>query len=84
MYFNLIKKYINLLKKEDILKFAEKQKVLLNKNELDIIYNAIKTRWEEIYYNGIKVINEYKDKLCNNTYSKLVELYNEYKNKYLK
>lgn len=84
MYFNLIKKYVNALKKSDIVEFARKQNVKLNEIELDTIYNTIKTRWEEIYTNGIKVINEYKNKLTNNTYNKLIELYNEYKNRYLK
>ena len=84
MYFNLIKKYINTLKKSDIVEFARKQNVKLSEIELDTIYNTIKTRWEEIYTNGIKVINEYKNKLTNTTYNKLIELYNEYKNRYLK
>ena len=63
MYFNIIKKYINYLKKDDIINFAKKEGVNLNNIELDTIYSVIKTRWEEIYVNGIKVINEYKDKL---------------------
>lgn len=84
MYFNLIKKYINTLKKSDIVEFARKQNVKLSEIELDTIYNTIKTRWEEIYTNGIKVIDEYKNKLTNTTYNKLIELYNEYKIKYLK
>lgn len=79
MYFNLIKKYINYLKKEDIINFAKKEGVSLNSIEIDTIYNVIKTRWEEIYSNGIKVINEYKDKLNKITYDKLIELYSYYK-----
>lgn len=84
MYFNVIKKYIHLLKKEDIINYAKKQGVNLNNIELDTIFNAIKTRWEEIYYNGLKVIEEYKCKLNNSTYLKLIELYNDAKNKFLK
>jgi len=84
MYFNLIKKYINILKKEDIINYAKKQGIYLNNAELDTIYKAIKTRWEEIYVNGLKVIEEYKNKLNNTTYLKLIELYKEVKNKYLK
>ena len=79
MYFNIIKKYINYLKKDDIINFAKKEGISLNTIELDTIYNAIKTRWEEIYNNGIKVINEYKDKLNELTYNKLIELYSYYK-----
>ena len=84
MYFNIIKKYINYLKKEDIVNFAKKEGVNLNNIELDTIYKVIKTRWEEIYVNGIKVINEYKDNLNKITYDKLIELYNYYKKRYLK
>ena len=79
MYFNIIKKYINYLKKDDIVNFAKKEGISLNTIELDTIYNVIKTRWEEIYNNGIKVINEYKDKLNELTYNKLIELYSYYK-----
>jgi len=79
MYFNIIKKYINYLKKDDIVNFAKKEGVNLNNIEVDTIYNVIKTRWEEIYNNGIKVINEYKDKLNKITYDKLIELYSYYK-----
>ena len=84
MYFNIIKKYINELKKEHIIEYAKKQKIALSNIELDTIYSAIKKRWEEIYIDGIKVINEYKNKLSSNTYSKLVELYNDAKKKFLK
>ena len=63
---NLIKKYVDLLKKEDIINYSNKQNIILNKNELDLIYNTIKTRWNEIINDGIKVINEYKDKIEEN------------------
>lgn len=83
MYFNLIKNYINMINKDDIVSFAKRENFILNNEELDIIYNAIKNRWEEIYNNGINVISEYKDKLNSNTYDKLIELHDRYKNKYL-
>ena len=81
MYFNIIKKYINYLKKDDIINFAKKEGVKLNNIALETIYNTIKTRWEDIYNNGINVINEYKDKFNAATYNKLIELYSYYKNK---
>ena len=37
-----IKKYVDMLTKEDILKFASLNNVELSSNEVDIIYNAIK------------------------------------------
>ncbi len=81
---NLIKKYVDLLKKEDIINYSNKQNIILNKNELDLIYNTIKTRWNEIINDGIKVINEYKDKIEENTYKKLIELYEKNKKNYFK
>jgi len=81
MYFNIIKKYINYLKKDDIVNFAKKEGIQLNSIELETIYNTIKTRWEEIYNNGFNVINENKNKLNTATYNKLIELYSYYKNK---
>lgn len=83
MYLNLIKNYVNTINKDDIINFAKKENFILNNEELDIIYTAIKNRCEEIYNNGINVINEYKDKLNINTYDKLVELHDRYKNKYI-
>ena len=76
---NIIKKYINILKKEDINLFAKKNNILLDKDELDLIYKTIKNRYNEIYDNGINVINEYKNKLKESTYNKLIELYNNIK-----
>lgn len=76
---NILKKYVNMLKKEDIITFAKNNNILLEKEELDLIYNTIKNRYNEIYENGIKVINEYKDRLKVNTYNKLIELYNNIK-----
>lgn len=83
MYLNLIKNYVNTINKDDIINFAKKENFALNNEELDIIYTAIKNRCEEIYNNGINVINEYKDKLNINTYDKLIELHDRYKNKYI-
>lgn len=81
MYLNIIKKYINALNKEDIINFAKKENFILSNEELDIIYNALKNRYEEIYYNGINVINEYKESFTSKTYNKLIEIYDKYKEK---
>lgn len=82
MYLEIIKKYINKLQKEDIVKFAKKKNLLLDQNELNIIYTTIKNRYKDILDDGIKVINEYKNKLKINTYNKLIEVYNDAKKYY--
>ena len=79
---DLIKKYVNMLKREDIVSFAKKKNLLLDKEELELIYNTIKNRYEDIYEDGIKVINEYKNRLKKNTYDKLIEVYENYKKYY--
>lgn len=75
----MLEKYINKLRIEDINNYALKNNIKLDNNELNLIYDVIKKRWKEIYINGIKIINEYKDKLKENTYNKLIELYNNIK-----
>ena len=82
MYLEIIKKYINKLQKEDIVEFAKKKNLLLDQNELNIIYTTIKNRYKDILDDGIKVINEYKNKLKINTYNKLIEVYNDAKKYY--
>ena len=79
---SIIKKYVNILKREDIVNFAKKNNLLLDKEELEIIYNTIKNRYIDIYNDGLKVINEYKDKLKKNTYDKLIEVYENAKKYY--
>ena len=79
---SIIKKYVNILKREDIVNFAKKNNLLLDKEELEIIYNTIKSRYIDIYNDGLKVINEYKDKLKKNTYDKLIDVYENAKKYY--
>lgn len=79
MYLEFIKKCINNLKKDDIKTYAINNKIELENNELELIYNTIKVRWKEIYDDGVKVINEYKNQLKESTYKKLLELYKNIK-----
>ena len=78
-----ITEYIKKLTKEDILRYGIKQNIVLTKDELDIIYNYIKNRYQDIFDNPIKVINEIKGNIRDNVYNKILELYNKYK-KYIK
>lgn len=43
MNIYLIEEYVNRMKKEDVNNFALKQGIILDKEELDIIYNYIKS-----------------------------------------
>ena len=51
-----IKKYVDILTKEDILKFASLNDVKLSSNEVDIIYSVIKNEWKTIVFDDYKII----------------------------
>ena len=80
--YNLLKNYVDRLKKEDIVNFAIKKNILLDKNELEVVYHNIKTRFKDIYDDGLKVIEENKNSLKETTYRKLKELYENTKMNY--
>ena len=80
--YNLLKNYVDRLKKEDIVNFAIKKNILLDKNELEVVYHNVKTRFKDIYDDGLKVIEENKNSLKETTYRKLKELYENTKRNY--
>ena len=81
MNIYMITEYINKLKKEDINNYAQKQGIKLDKEELDIVYNYIKTNYKNIIYYPIeKTLSEIKYKVNPLTYTKIEELITKYKN----
>ena len=80
--YNLLKNYVDRLKKEDIVNFAIKKNIFLDKKELEVVYHNIKTRFKDIYDDGLKVIEENKNSLKETTYRKLKELYENIKRNY--
>lgn len=79
----LITEYVKRIKKEDIYNYALKEGVSLENYELDIIYNYIKKDYKSIINGNIlKVLEEIKTKVKQNTYNKIENLYLKYK-KYL-
>ena len=77
----MITEYINKLKKEDINNYAQKQGIKLDKEELDIVYNYIKTNYKNIIYYPIEnTLSEIKYKVKPLTYTKIEELITKYKN----
>jgi len=78
-----IKKYVDILTKEDILKFASLNDVELSSNEVDIIYNAIKNEWKTIVFDDYRIIlNKYKNNFSVEKLKKIEELILLYKNKF--
>lgn len=82
MNINLIEGYISNLKKEDIYKFALKQGITLDYDEVEIIYNYIKENYKKIIYgNSFEVLLDAKEKMKSDTYKKMEEFYFKFKNK---
>ena len=80
MYDFLIKKYVERLKKEDIINYATKEGINLTDNETDIIYDYIKNDWRTFYYgNPRQKLDELKEKLSAEAYKKIEKLYIEAK-----
>ena len=76
---SVIINYIKNIKKEDIFNYGIKQGIKLNNNEIDIIYDYINNRYNDIINNTDSVLLEVKNKLNVKTYNKLLELYDKYK-----
>lgn len=77
-----ISNYIKKLTKQDVINFSIKQNIHLSDKELDTIYFYIKNKYKD-FLNGNheSLLLEIKPKLSINTYSKILEFYELYKNK---
>lgn len=83
MYLNLIKSYINIIKKEDIKIFLNNNNIYLNDKELDYAYYIVKNKYELIINNDNDIFYEIKNNISKVNYEKLLNLYNKYKGLYL-
>ncbi len=82
MNFLIISKYINKLAKDDINKFALSQNIKLTNDELNIIYNHIKNDYQTFLTKDPNIIlNQVKTEVRAEVYKKIIELYNQYKDK---
>lgn len=80
MYELIIREYVKKMTLDDINNFAYKNGILLPKGEDKIIYDFIKKNWQEIYKGDrLRMLNEIKNKVSNNTYLYILDLYNKYK-----
>lgn len=81
--FHIIERYMNLLTKEDVQKFAIKNNVNLNEEELEFTYIFVKKNWKNILGNpNTFQLNRYKDKFTEENFQKINRLINEYRIKY--
>ncbi|MBQ3307102.1 MAG: DUF2624 family protein [Bacilli bacterium] len=83
MYTKLIQKYVENLTTKDLEMFAKKNNISYTEKELNIVYQFIKERYQELLDQNIKVFEEIRDKISPNLYKTLLEYYIEYKQKYL-
>ena len=83
IYKELIKKNINKLKIEHLRNFAKINNITYNDDELVIVYNFIMYNYNDLLDENIKVFESIKDKINPILYKKLINLYIEYKQKYL-
>ena len=81
--FNLIARYMEKLKKEDVLNFAIKNNVSLTEEELDFTYQFVKKNWEPIIRNP-KLLNveRYRSRYSEGNFVKIVNLIQMYYQKY--
>lgn len=83
IYKELVKKYINRLSIEDVERFAKKNDITYTKEELVIVYNFILGNYNELLNENINVFLKIRDKISPTLYKNLLNLYIEYKQKYL-
>ena len=83
IYKEIIKKYINLLTLDDVKRFADKENIIYTDDEAITVYNFIKYYYNDLLDENIKVFEEIRDKISPNLYKQLLNLYIEYKQKYL-
>ncbi len=76
---NIIYEYIKRIKKEDIYNYGIKENIELDNKEIDIIYDYINNRYDDIINDTDNILLEVKNKLNIKTYNKLLELYDKYK-----
>ena len=82
MNIYLINEYVKRLTKEDIVKFAKSQGIILEVNEVNTIYEYIKKYYKTfIYGNPRPILDDLKQKVKPMTYQKIETLYTQFKDK---
>ena len=80
MNIYLISEYVKRLTKDDIIKFYLNQRVNLDEQELDIIYNHLKNDYKTfIYGNPRPILEKIKNEVKPITYNKIENLYQQFK-----
>ena len=81
--YNLVKRYMDNLTKEQVMDFAQKNQVFLSPEELDFTYTFVKKNWEMIFRNpNLLKLERYKDKFSEENFIKIQKLFVLYYQKY--
>lgn len=81
--YNIIKRFMDNLTKEQVTTFATSKDVNLSAEELDFVYIFIKKNWEQLIKNP-KLLNldRYQSNFSQDNFIKIKKLFNEYSAKY--
>ena len=80
---NLVKGYVNNLTINNINDFGLKNNIKLEKKELNFLLELVKKDYQNIIDGNITdILVSLKENLSNENYDKVVNLYNEYREKY--
>lgn len=81
--YNIIERYMSMLKKEDINNFATKKNVFLSESELNFTYEFLKKNWQDILKNpNVFDINRYKNQFSEENFYKVKKIFDEYYQKF--
>ena len=81
--YNIIKKYMDNLKLEEVSNFAKSKNIFLSSEELDFVYDFVKKNWEQVLNNpNLLNLDRYKDHFSPDNFLKIKKLFNEYSAKY--
>lgn len=81
--YNIIERYMSMLKKEDVFNFAVSKNIFLSNKELDFTYEFIKKNWQDIVKNpNLFEIERYKNRFSEENFKKVKQLFKEYHQKF--
>ena len=82
--YNLVKRYMDNLTKEQVNDFALKNQVYLSDEELSFTYTFVKKNWEMIFRNpNLLRLERYKDRFSPENFVKIQKLFVMYYQKYV-
>ena len=81
--YNLVKRYVSNLTKEQVNDFALKNDIVLSREELEFVYAFVKKNWEMIFRNpNLPRLERYKDRFSPENFVKIQKLFVMYYQKY--